>query len=1069
MDEHTLNDLLECSVCLERLDTSSKVLPCQHTFCRKCLEVIVSSRQELRCPECRVLVEIKIDDLPPNVLLMRILEGMKNAAVAKSQQQQKMHASKLSPDARHPSDCHQQQKMHNQLQQLQLTQQRQHQYLQPQQPQTQVISISHNTNSSVQQVAQQHFTQQRRCVLPHAYALYDFESSEPSDLHFKKGDLVLLKRKIDTNWYVGQLNNGNGIVSEGTFPINHVQVVVPLPSPQCVALYDFKMPPNEEQGCLTFKKGTIIHVIRRVDHNWAEGCIGSTIGIFPIAFVELNALAKQVLDATYVVANTPTTPSLAPPTADTATVTAVTYTAPPTTIAQKPTPNQVRNPPPMPLPDASNNDSTTSSSSPSNSSSNATSPHSVSTTTITASTNGLTIRGASSTSMPNSPNQSLPASPQHEISSSNIGSGSSSVRFRDKREKRHSLNALLTTGTLHSGLSAGTTLSILQSNRHSAEILSVPTDATTSLNVGSQQTSGSTISVQEGASAMNAAMPQSSFAREQQQHIHQQQQQSQQPQQRVNMLKTSVVQQHLPPTLPWGYLALYPYKPRKSDELELKKGCVYIVIERCLDGWFKGKNWQDITGVFPGNYVTPLRSRDQQQLMHQWKYVPLQNTPFSTQGSATAGPNTSIGVQSQSTVATTGLRIQSLPQPPDLPPRQVSGTLPISSVWTKPLGHTVEAFFNRYGKTHDNSKDQSNKERDNPSRQKENTANVSSTVAPTTASSSTTSSAVQLMKRLAHIKSRSKSPSSAIARQQQKSPQSQLAQDKSLLDDSIQNGNKHAGGNHMQKNNLHNNSAGTQGQLHPIHVRSGSCPSQLLQSLPHDIAVSASTAASSAAMTQIQESVHITPQHLPPQQKHQQQHMQQISPQAVGYGSQQLRGHKERPNLQNARQSVDAATLRSIYNSTLTQQQQQQQQQQKSTNTAKGAGDQQHPLISTNAIISNHRKSHSLDAAAALSGTNSDCETFNGSNVGLAVLAAPCNITAAAVAASATTKSTQCSRESRFRCVVPYPPNSEIELELQVGDIIYVQRRQKNGWYKGTHARTNKTGLFPASFVEPDI
>lgn len=39
MDEHTLNDLLECSVCLERLDTSSKVLPCQHTFCRKCLEV----------------------------------------------------------------------------------------------------------------------------------------------------------------------------------------------------------------------------------------------------------------------------------------------------------------------------------------------------------------------------------------------------------------------------------------------------------------------------------------------------------------------------------------------------------------------------------------------------------------------------------------------------------------------------------------------------------------------------------------------------------------------------------------------------------------------------------------------------------------------------------------------------------------------------------------------------------------------------------------------------------------------------------------------------------------------
>ena len=79
MDEGMLNDLLECSVCLERLDTSSKVLPCQHTFCKKCLEEIVSTHRELRCPECRVLVDTQVDNLPPNVLLMRILEGMRNA------------------------------------------------------------------------------------------------------------------------------------------------------------------------------------------------------------------------------------------------------------------------------------------------------------------------------------------------------------------------------------------------------------------------------------------------------------------------------------------------------------------------------------------------------------------------------------------------------------------------------------------------------------------------------------------------------------------------------------------------------------------------------------------------------------------------------------------------------------------------------------------------------------------------------------------------------------------------------------------------------------------------------
>lgn len=54
----------------------------------------------------------------------------------------------------------------------------------------------------------------------------------------------------------------------------------------------------------------------------------------------------------------------------------------------------------------------------------------------------------------------------------------------------------------------------------------------------------------------------------------------------------------------------------------------------------------------------------------------------------------------------------------------------------------------------------------------------------------------------------------------------------------------------------------------------------------------------------------------------------------------------------------------------------------------------------------------------------------------------------------------------RFRCIVPYPPNSEFELELRVGDIIYVQKKRDDGWYKGMQQRTGRTGLFPASFVE---
>ena len=53
-----------------------------------------------------------------------------------------------------------------------------------------------------------------------------------------------------------------------------------------------------------------------------------------------------------------------------------------------------------------------------------------------------------------------------------------------------------------------------------------------------------------------------------------------------------------------------------------------------------------------------------------------------------------------------------------------------------------------------------------------------------------------------------------------------------------------------------------------------------------------------------------------------------------------------------------------------------------------------------------------------------------------------------------------------FRCITPYPPNSEYELELRIGDVVFVHKKREDGWYKGTLHRTGKTGLFPASFVE---
>lgn len=256
MEEWMLNDLLECSVCLERLDLQSRVLPCQHTFCKKCLEEIIATHKELRCPECRVLVQIKLEDLPPNVLLMRILEGMKNVQTANKppEEQPARDLPSIPPVV-------------------------------AQQPPIQPAEV-HKTQETT---SKNPVTLHQPC----AKALYDYIPQEAGDLSFKKGDIITLKKRVDANWYQGERN-----ACVGFFPASYVQVLIPLPNstvPQCVALYDFKMSAEDEKDCLTFNKGAVVTVIRRVDENWAEGRLSERIGIFPISFVEMNSAAKHLM------------------------------------------------------------------------------------------------------------------------------------------------------------------------------------------------------------------------------------------------------------------------------------------------------------------------------------------------------------------------------------------------------------------------------------------------------------------------------------------------------------------------------------------------------------------------------------------------------------------------------------------------------------------------------------------------------------------------------------------------------------------------------------------------------
>ncbi|XP_033355992.1 E3 ubiquitin-protein ligase SH3RF3-like isoform X3 [Bombus vosnesenskii] len=784
MDECMLNDLLECSVCLERLDTSSKVLPCQHTFCKKCLEEIVSTHRELRCPECRILVDAKVDDLPPNVLLMRILEGMRNAAPKSTKSITKSNAGPQRLFGGH-----------------QVTS-------------TPIVTTSPTPVAFTNEPVRHGNATAKQLQLhnqTYGRAIYDYVSKVPGDLSFKKGDIVILRKKIDNNWCFGESASSHGV-----FPLSYVQVITPLTPdvPQCKALYDFRMTNDDEDGCLTFNKGEIISVIRRVDENWAEGKLLDRIGIFPLAFVELNSVARALMKLS--------------------------------TNAQ-PGPSRVA--PPTPT-----NEETT-----------------------------LLIPTDHSRNL-----QTSQPRPQ-------LVQTSTSIADHNLRHRR----------------SGSSDLALAQSSQSSSA------------------TTGNT---------------------------------------------------HLPA----AYIALYPYKPQKADELELRKGGVYMVTERCQDGWFKGtSNRTQKCGVFPGNYVTLAKC--QRGLCRgspntgQHQNFPSSTSQNNTESRITTTYTKNKGATPQPYNARTLL-------PPELPPRAISPSFMVSSSWhgqsqtqsqeNSPPRYKEQNSANPLGRSHSavmsSNISSPGKQVTLPQSLMTTTTVTGVSNSGTVVTGATSSIMNEVNKSPNSVLHAVASPSSTASVSVPKNTEKQKEKKDKCVSlmrrlTNIKKSKSPPPTTYSMDNPVFEDG----NSINPVHVRSGSCPSQLLQ-----VGATQELNASNNHHRLCPGSVqgHVT-------------------------SSQRLK-YKERPSL-------PVSILQR-------------------SNESGG--------MACTPMGNHHRKSNSLDAG-----------------MGKQTKQQPTR---------------ERERVYRFRCIVPYPPNSEFELELRVGDIIYVHKKRDDGWYKGTQQRTGRTGLFPASFVE---
>uniref|UniRef100_UPI00398E45CD uncharacterized protein isoform X2 n=1 Tax=Pristiophorus japonicus TaxID=55135 RepID=UPI00398E45CD len=117
---------------------------------------------------------------------------------------------------------------------------------------------------------------------------YDFHGQTSKELPVRKGDIIIIHRQRDHNWYEGECNGNSGLL-----PICYVEPVSELQIHKqemldelAIAQFRFAALTNIE---LPLEKNQTVVLLRRIDENWYEGKYPGTNrkGIFPVTYVKV--------------------------------------------------------------------------------------------------------------------------------------------------------------------------------------------------------------------------------------------------------------------------------------------------------------------------------------------------------------------------------------------------------------------------------------------------------------------------------------------------------------------------------------------------------------------------------------------------------------------------------------------------------------------------------------------------------------------------------------------------------------------------------------------------------------